>query len=174
MSFYNIEFEVKYNTIREELLDKINLNTQANIKSEYNEEDIFSICTNLYQHELIQVFYASSLLDDKIDKGIQYIYDNWLSKYEPFIEILNNSKKYLFNCNIDKNDNENSYSLTSTQKENLENNLSYFLLLMLFSENLFYLTHKCICQLISKNNTIELSLLDELSLQLEKMMQTKF
>lgn len=168
MSFYNIEFEVKYNTIREELLDKINLNTIANIKSEYNEEDIFSICTNLYQYELIQVFYASSLLDDKIDKGIQYIYDNWLSKYEPFIQILNNSKKYLFTCN-----NDNNISLTSRQKENLDNNSSYFLLLMLFSENLFYLTHHCICQLISKN-TIELSLLDKLSLELEKMLENKF
>jgi len=167
MSFYNIEFEVKYNTIREELLDKINLNTIANIKSEYNEEDIFSICTNLYQHELIQVFYASSLLDNKIDKGIQYIYDNLLSKYEPFIKILNSSKNYLFSCN------NNDYSLTSTQKENLEQNSLYFFILILFSENIFYLTHQCICQLI-KYNKIELPLLINLDTKLNEMLENKF
>jgi hypothetical protein len=165
MSFYNINFEVKYNTIQEDLLEKIELNT----KNEYNQDDIFSICTNLYQHELIQVFYASSLLDDKIDKGIQKVYNNCLSTYKPFIEILDNSKKYLFTSNSDNN---NSY-LTPLQKENFEKNSLYFLFLMLFSENIFYLTHQCICQII-KNNRIELPLLINLETKLNEMLQNKF
>jgi hypothetical protein len=167
MSFYNIDFEVKYNNIHDELLDKIKLNTDANIKSEYNEDDIFSICTNLYQHELISVFYATSLLDDKIDKGIEKVYNNWLSKYEPLMQILDNSKMLLFTY-----DNE-TCNLTSLQKQNLEKNSRYFLLLMLFSENMFYITHQCICQLI-KNSRIELPLLNDFEIELNKMLKSKF
>jgi hypothetical protein len=165
MNFYNINFEVKYNTIREELLEK-----KQNEITEYNEDELFTICTNLYQHELINVFYGSSLLDDKIDKGIQKVYDNYLSKYEPFMQLLNNSKLHLFNYN---NDNDNSIHLSSIQKENFEKNSSYFLLLMLFSENIFYLTHLCICQLI-KNYRIELALLVNFETVLNEMLQSKF
>jgi hypothetical protein len=164
MNFYNIDFKVKYNTIQDELLDKIQLNT----KSEYNEEDIFSICTNLYQHELIQVFYASSLLDDKIDKGIQKVYDNYLCNYKPFIEILDKSKKYLFISN-----NETNSFLSSLHKENFEKNSSYFLVLMLFSENIFYLTHQCIYQIIKKNS-IDLPILINLETKLNEMLENKF
>uniref|UniRef100_A0A6C0IVA6 Uncharacterized protein n=1 Tax=viral metagenome TaxID=1070528 RepID=A0A6C0IVA6_9ZZZZ len=162
MNFYDINFEVKYHSIRDELLEKI----ASNNTNEYVEEDVFTICTNLYQHELTQVFYASSLLDNKIDKGIQYVYNEILSKYVPFTDVINNSKLHLFTC-------DDNNVLTSVQKENLEKNSSYFLLLMLFSENMFYLTHQCICQL-TKYGRIELALLVNFETMLNEMLLSKF
>ena len=159
MSFYNSDFKVKYNNIREDLLE--------NSSKEYLEEDIHDICTNLYQHELIQVFYASSLIDDKIDSGIQKVYDELLSKSSQIIEIINHSKLHLFN------DTSEDGLLTKEEKNNFEKNSSYFLLLMLFSENMFYLTHQCICQLIQKN-TIELALLVNFETTLNEMLRSKF
>jgi hypothetical protein len=164
MNFYNIDFEVKYNDIYNELLDKYAFNQLEN--SDYDKEDITTICTNLYQHELIQVFYASSLLDSKIDNGIQRVFNEILSKYQPFTTILNRVKKYLFTYNED-------VQLNNEQKQNLENNSSYFLLLMLFSENLLYITHKCICQL-TKRETIELPLLVNLESLLEETLRNRF
>lgn len=163
MSFYNIDFEVKYNDIYNELLYKID-----NTEEKYNIEDVTTICTNLYQHELISVFNASSLLDDNIDNGIQLVYDTWLSKYNPFVTILNNAKRHLFT-----NNNDTNIFLSSEQQMNLDQNSSYFLLLMLFSENIFYLTHKCICQLV-KNSNIELPLLINLDTLLEETLKNRF
>lgn len=167
MSFYNIDFEVKYNDIYNELLHKLD-KTDLGSEEKYNIEDVTTICTNLYQHELISVFNASSLLDDNIDNGIQLVYDNWLSKYNPFVTILNNAKRHLFS-----NNNDNNVFLSSEQQMNLDQNSSYFLLLMLFSENIFYLTHKCICQLV-KNSNIELPLLINLDTLLEETLKNRF
>ena len=49
------------------------LNISYNIVLEYNKEDILLICDKLYRDELISVFNASNLLDDKIDNGMKYV-----------------------------------------------------------------------------------------------------
>jgi len=167
MSFYNIDFEVKYNDIYNELIYILD-NPDLAAEEKYNIEDVTTICTNLYQHELISVFNASSLLDDNIDNGIQMVYDNWLSKYDPFNKILNNAKQHLFT-----NNNDTNVFLSSEQQMNLDQNSSYFLLLILFSENIFYLTHKCICQL-AKTKNIELPLLINLDTLLEETLKNRF
>jgi len=159
---YNTDFKVKYHEIEQELLEK-NKST-----SEYNNQDILDICEKLYRDEFISVFDAENLYDDKIDFGMKYVYNKLILNKE-FNNFFEEMKNILFT-----NELINTPELTDDQRVNFTNNSEFIILLSLFSQSNFYITHICICQqfksgtidndllIILKNNTIQL-LIDKYS-----------
>jgi hypothetical protein len=135
---------VKYNDIQEELLKN------NNDESEYSNEDILDICNKLYRDELVSVFYADDLLDDKIDSGMKYILEKMLE---------NNDFKLLTNEAIVKF--KNSCIEEEEEGEERENNFKMILILTMFSQECFYLFHRCICQQLTLG-IIEIDLLVQL------------
>jgi hypothetical protein len=134
---------VKYNDIQEELLKN------NNDESEYSNEDILDICNKLYRDELVSVFYADDLLDDKIDSGMKYILEKMLE---------NNDFKLLTNEAIVKFKNS---CIEEGEGEEGENNFKMILILTMFSQECFYLFHRCICQQLTLG-IIEIDLLVQL------------
>lgn len=147
---YNSSFIVKYHDIQEELLEK-NKTTLV-----YDDEDILNVCDKLYRDELSSVFYADDILDDKIDQGYQFVY-NKLMLNQQFKSIISEMKKII----IDKNISYDNFGKVVNEKND---NYVFFIVLTLFSKDLFYLTHKCICQQF----TLEIIEDDLLSQLLEK------
>lgn len=142
---YNTNFNVKYHDIQKELLNK------NNITCHFDNQDILDVCDKLYRDELCSVFYADDILDDKIDQGYKFVYDKMIlnQQFKSIICELNNflSKLDLLDISSNENSNENSNDNSNEySNENSNENSNFFILLTLFSKDLFYLTHKCICQ----------------------------
>ena len=130
---YNTQFDVKYNDIETELIEKLN-NTET---TEYNLEDVSDICSKLYRDELMTVFDVNFIFDDRIDKGMKNVYE---------IMMTNSNFKQL------AYDLEDTYFEEFIQnKEEKEQQVRQLLLMILFSQNIFYIMHKCICQQIELN-----------------------
>lgn len=148
---YNTQFKVKYNDTEEELVHKLKVKTSEEYKEnpdeehEYSTEDVSDICNKLYRDELLSVFGAEELHHEKIVKGMNYVYDIMMPN-EKFKEIITGIVKVTFNEFIT---NEN------------EEIIKEVILISLFSQQLFYITHKCICQQIELG-IIDDELLDEL------------
>jgi hypothetical protein len=140
---YNTNFIVKYNNIQEELLK----NNKDD--SEYTNDDILDICNKLYRDELVSVFYADDLLDDKIDTGMKYVLEKMLE---------NNDFKLLTNQAIISL--KKSCTSEEYDKER-EINLNTILMLTMFSQECFHLFHNCVCQQLTLG-TIETDLLVQL------------
>jgi type III secretory pathway component EscV len=159
---YNTDFKVKYHEIEQELLEKNKSTT------EYDNQDILDICEKLYRDELISVFNAENLYDDKIDFGMKDVY-NKLILNKDFNNFFEEMKNILFT-----HESINTPELNDEQRVNFTNNSDFIILLSLFSQPNFYITHTCICQQfksenidhdllsILKNNTIQL-LIDKYS-----------
>ena len=173
---YDTKFIVKYHDIQEEL--KIILKEK---EDQYSSQDILDICNKLYRDELCSVFYAEDIIDDKIDKGMKYVFD--LMLVNPDFKAIIDKKKELLLLKESKNleleldtvdldvinlesgldtvdldtINLDTVNLDTINLDviNLEN------LLTLFSENIFYITHKCICQQITTGR-IDTELLQKL------------
>ena len=143
---YNTDFKVKYHEIEQELLEK-NKST-----SEYNNQDILDICEKLYRDEFISVFNAENLYDDKIDFGMKDVYNKLILNKE-FNNFFEEMKNILFT-----NELINTPELSEDQKINFANNSDFIILLSLFSQPNFYITHNCICQQF-KTGTIDSDLL---------------
>ena len=146
---YNTNFIVKYHDIQSELIEKNN-NT-----SEYDNQDIIDVCDKLYRDEICSVFYADDILDDKIDQGYKFVYDKMILN-EQFKSVIFEMNNFISKTNI----------LDDCSQEQPDN-YDFFILLTLFSKDLFYLTHKCICQQFTLG-TIDNDLLSQL---LEKSTQ---
>jgi len=140
---YNTGFKVKYNDIEQELINKLKNKTSEEYKEntdnehEYSSQDVLDICNKLYRDELLSVFGAKDLMDDKIDKGINYVYDIIITN-EAFKQIINEIEK-LYNDEFYKNE-ESNFEKQDCVKQ--------LVLISLFSQYLFHITHKCICQQI--------------------------
>ena len=140
---YNTDFIVKYHDIEKELILKLKTKTQEEYQEnsdeeyEYNNQDILDICNKLYRDELCSVFYAETIIDDKIDKGMKYIFDKLIVNSD-FKNIIDEMKELLYLNESSNSENE--------QTNNLKDNADFVVLLSLFSPNIFYITHKCICQ----------------------------
>ena len=154
---YNFNFQVKYFDIKEELLNKmhlknddvsnnilnnalINESNESNEDYEYTISDIMDICNKLYMDELASVFYADNILDDKIDIGMKYIrelmMENMSFKY--MIEEI-----FIYTLKLSEGE---------PHKTTIEGNALDTIFCMLFSEDIFYLLHKCICQNLQTTN----------------------
>ena len=139
---YNTGFKVKYNDIEQELINKLKNKTEeykenTDKEHEYSSQDVLDICNKLYRDELLSVFGAKDLMDDKIDKGINYVYDIIITN-EAFKQIINEIEK-LYNDEFYKNE-ESNFEKQDCVKQ--------LVLISLFSQYLFHITHKCICQQI--------------------------
>lgn len=140
---YNTQFKVKYNEIEDELLHKLKDKTPEEYvenpdeEHEYSSQDVLDICNKLYRDELLSVFGAEDLSDDNIDKGMLYVFENMMMN-DNFKEIINEMETILIN----------SFLKTEEVTPEKQDSLKYLLLLTLFSQHLFHITHKCICQQI--------------------------
>ena len=154
---YNTGFEVKYHDIMEELTYKLKNNPdnkEEDCVYEYTSQDILDICDKLYMDELCSVFYSEDILDDKIDRGMKYVFEKMLDNQE-FKIFFNKMKDSYFNETFV------DLELTEEEKQTLRNNSHTIVILNLFSKELFYITHKCICQQIN-TGVIEPSLIEQL------------
>jgi hypothetical protein len=129
---YNLDFIVKYHDIREELLAKINNNSSQ----EYTVTDIQDICSKLYRDELTSVFFAENITDDKIDQGIKEVSQQMIKNHD--FNVIINELRFIFINYMDIN--------FVDCNNNDSKNLDFIIFITLFSDKIFYIMHKCICQ----------------------------
>jgi hypothetical protein len=156
---YNTNFKVKYYDIEQELLQKMNaFKTEAAVDyvCEYTVDDIKVVCDKLYQDELVTVFDAEHILDDKIDEGMKWVLDKMLTNSD-FKNIIEDMKKIIGMQHIDLEE----IGLDANIKISDDEYLYIVANLILFSESLFHITHKCICQQLY-NGIIDNYLLEQL------------
>ena len=197
---YNTAFKVKYYDIEQELIFKLknktelknNNNNNKNNKNnnnnneepdnysiqegeegeegeddyEYTSEDIITICDKLYRDEILSVFYAESIIDDNLDKNMQYVLDELNSNPE-IKYIFDETKHLLYLHELDQTKN-----LTEEQKNIVKDNYDYVVLLTLFSQTLFYITHRCVCQQLT-TGTVDTNLLNELNTRTIEVLNDK-
>lgn len=173
---YNTNFKVKYHEIEEELVYKLKVkdtdtgtgtdttatcikadeDDSPDLEYEYSNQDIIDICHKLYIDEICSVFYTENILDDKIDQGMKYVVEKMVLNPD-FKSIVDQMKELLyFNAHSD------SVILSEEHKNNLRENSDFIIIVTLFSEQLFYITHKCVCQQINTGH-IDNELLNELN-----------
>ena len=141
---YNTKFKVKYHDIEKELLSQEDLVKQYN----YSSQDIMDICNKLYRDEFLSVFGLEYFENDKINEMLTILYDKMMTNIE-FKEIVDNISNFCFKDFFLK------------KEENEESIKKQIILTTLFSQNLFFITHKCVCQQIELG-TIDKDLLVEL------------
>ena len=144
---YNTQFKVKYNDIETELVEKLN-NKET---TEYNLEDVSDICSKLYRDELMTVFDVHYILDDRIDKGMKNVYEIMMAN-EKFLKIAYDVEETYLQEFIQS---QNKVAAEADQIEaaeaDQEKRFKQLLLMILFSQDIFYIMHKCICQQIELN-----------------------
>jgi hypothetical protein len=159
--YYDVNYEVKYNFIKEELLKNMEINNQEN-NQENNEEnnytinDIDSICYKLYLDEYSSVFKSDNFMDDKIDITTRKVFE-LLMKNKEF-------KNYINNMTISYLCGSKNYRDDFEEKElvnELDENMSYFSFLSLFDIKLFHLTHQFISHYI-KTNAIDRDMFEKI------------
>ena len=145
---YNTQFDVKYNYIETELIEKLN-NKET---TDYNLEDVSDICSKLYRDELMTVFDVNFILDDKLEQGMKNIYKIMIKneKFKQITDDLINAYLLEFIQTKERGEEEGEDEIL-TQKQEVKNfeqlqQVRQLVLLILFSQNIFYITHKCICQ----------------------------
>ena len=142
---YNTQFKVKYNDIETELVEKLN-NTET---TEYNLEDVSDICSKLYRDELMTVFDVNFIFDDRIDKGMKNIYEIMMSN-EKFLKIAYDVEETYLQEFI-QSQNKGEADKPEAAEADQEKRFKQLLLMILFSQDIFYIMHKCICQQIELN-----------------------
>jgi uncharacterized protein YpuA (DUF1002 family) len=144
---YNTKFKVKYNDIEKELLSQEDLVKQYN----YSSQDIMDICNKLYRDEFLSVFGLEYFENDKINTMITIVYDKMMTNIE-FKQIIDDIIQFC--C-------KDSFLNTTLSLEEEKEIKKQIVVTSLFSQHLFYITHKCICQQIEWG-TIDKCLLVEL------------
>ena len=142
---YNTQFKVKYNDIETELVEKLN-NTET---TEYNLEDVSDICSKLYRDELMTVFDVNYILDDRIDKGMKNVYEIMMAN-EKFLKIAYDVEETYLQEFI-QSQNKGEADKPEAAEADQEKRFKQLLLMILFSQDIFYIMHKCICQQIELN-----------------------
>jgi hypothetical protein len=166
---YNTDFKVKYHDIKEELNENLKNKTLKDDEYEYSSQDILDICDKLYRDELCSVFYAENILDDKIDIYMKHVLKQMLVN-PGFKSVIDNITELYFNKSSDSSDLPEEIIDSSEEKQDLREHIDIIIMFTLFSEDIFYMTHKCICQ---QNDTglIDANLLTELHKQTLSILQ---
>lgn len=123
--FYNYEFEMKYYSIEQELLEKIKMG-----EKEYSEEEVKTICEYLYRKEFLDIFQLESFEDCLMNEKMSYLWEK-VKENPEFKEI--------FKC----------YQMQYFRKYNEKKNKELFY--TLFSFDLLAFTHSCIRSLFIHN-----------------------
>lgn len=126
----------------------------------YTRKDVTYICEKLYRDELLSVFGAETIDDPKMDEGIKAIFEA-LIKNEEF-------QTFLTEMNVLLSD--PSKAKTETELANLKRNTDYLLFITLFSQQSFYLTHKCLCQMLTLGH-VEPDMMNQLKQRTLKIFQ---
>ena len=117
----------------------------------YTRQDVTYICEKLYRDELLSVFGAETIDDPEMDNGIKAIFEALINNDE-FKQLLVDLNAVLLDPSTAKNE---------TELANLKRNTDYLIFITLFSQQSFYLTHKCLCQMITKGK-VEPEMMDQL------------
>jgi hypothetical protein len=119
---------------------------------EYTMDDVHLICEKLYRDELLSVFEVETINDPNMDAGIKRVIKKMIdnTKFKQFLDEVKNEL-------IDFT----SVSGTPTEIDNVRRNAEYVIFITLFSQHVFYITHKCICQLFTVDD-VDPNLLDRL------------
>ena len=165
---YDTKFIVRYHDIQEELVLILKKEEEEEKYDQYSSQDILDICNKLYRDELCSVFYAEDIMDDKIDKGMKTVFDIMLVNPD-FKAIIDKMKELLLlreSKNVELELDTVTLGSVNLDTVNLESvnldTINLEILLTLFSENIFYITHKCICQQITTGH-IDTDLLEILN-----------
>lgn len=126
----------------------------------YNRKDVTYICEKLYRDELLSAFCAESIDDPKMDKGIQAIFEALINNDE-FKQFLTEMNALLL---------DTSKATTEQELANLKRNTDYLIFITLFSQQLFYLTHRCLCQMLSQGK-VQPEMMDQLKQRSMKIFQ---
>ena len=149
---YNTKFKVKYYDIEKELLSNINV-----VQCQYSPEDVFDICNKLYRDELLSVFELEYFEDDNMNEMIKNVYNTLMINVE-FKKIIDEMLQLCFkDFFLDKME-DIPLNLKKEKEDSIKKQI---ILTTLFSQHLFYITHKCICQQLELG-TIDNDLLVEL------------
>ena len=117
----------------------------------YTRQDVTYICEKLYRDELLSVFGAETIDDPEMDNGIKAIFEALINNDE-FKQLLVDLNAVLLDPSTAKNE---------TELANLKRNTDYLIFITLFSQQSFYLTHKCLCQMIT-NGKVEPEMMEQL------------
>lgn len=118
---YDTTFIVKYKSIEEELIDKIKNGTQ-----DYTEDDVYTICEELYKHELRSVFQIEDENTEynKMQDIIVFVW-NKMQLDQSFVQVVSTWRKKI---------------LLDTKIPDIE------CFGLLFNYDYFFLLHSCICE----------------------------
>ena len=119
---------------------------------EYTMEDVHLICEKLYRDELLSVFEVDTINDPNMDTGIKRVIERMIDNAN-FKQLLEDIKHEIIDTS--------KFTGTPTEIQNLERNSEYLIFITLFSQHVFYITHKCICQLFTVNE-IDTELINQL------------
>jgi uncharacterized membrane-anchored protein YjiN (DUF445 family) len=110
------------------------------------------ICEKLFRDELLSVFGVETINDPNMDAGIKRVIEKMIDN-KNFKQLLDDIKHELIDFS--------NFSGTPTQMENIRRNSEYLIFITLFSQHVFYITHKCICQLFTLDD-VDPNLMDRL------------
>ena len=150
---YNTNFKVKYHDIEEELILKLQNESD---ECGYDNQDILDICDKLYRDELLSVFYIDDFLDNQFEDSMKSVLEEML--VNPKFKIMFDD---MVNVLCMEKSKSNSDIIDINDSFKLNDNLKMFVLLTLFIQSIFYITHQCICQQLTLG-TIDDHLLVEL------------
>ena len=126
----------------------------------YNRKDVTYICEKLYRDELLSAFGAESIDDPAMDTGIKTIFEALINNDE-FKQFLSEMNALLLDPSTAK---------TETELANLKRNTDYLIFITLFSQQSFYLTHKCLCQMLTLGH-VEADMMEQLKQRSLKIFQ---
>lgn len=172
MMAYDINVNVKYKQIEVEMLENYfnkDINTSQLSKDnpdraldeDYDEEHIKYICEELYRYELLAAFNKSdTILDDKVDAGLSYLWQQ-IGEYKEFTNIVTKfSEKMCLSFEpLDSNNADEMASYKSQIK------LAFSLM---FNYDLYHIVHKCLRDYIQNGKIVD-DLLVELDKEVDKM-----
>ena len=119
---------------------------------EYTVEDVHLICEKLYRDEILSVFEVESSNDPNMDIGIKRVIEKMIDNVK-FKQLLEDIKHEIIDVT--------KFTGTPEEIANMVRNSEYLIFITLFSQHVFYITHRCICQLFTANE-IDPELMDHL------------
>jgi hypothetical protein len=138
--FYDTNFKVRYYDIETELITKIKNRLPENADLGYNIQDVMDICSKLYKDELTAVFGAVDIYDSKLPDGFKFLED-LLNSHPVIKEIIDEMTQICINEIILENG-------SIENREEKEKDIREIIVITLFSQHLFHITHVCVCQLL--------------------------
>ena len=109
---------------------------------------------------MLSAFGAESIDDPAMDTGIKTIFEALINN-EEFKQFLSEMNALLLDPSTAK---------TETELANLKRNTDYLIFITLFSQQSFYLTHKCLCQMLTLGH-VEADMMEQLKQRSLKIFQ---